>query len=224
MSQEKVREILKRVDDTLRTARFGLEDVLDSSRVRRMSGLRNLIVFGRSVTFVLQNLSSAVPEGEFERWYDPHRKNMQADPLMRYFVEARNNILKQGRLCVSSSAHVTSLSHMDMAKLGRPPVGATSFFIGDELGGSGWTVELQDGTEEKYYVTLPSSIGEVRQQFFDLPDAVEPELRGATVEELSRQYIEKLDELVRNAKRHFLGEIAVVGAKSVNVPYLRRIK
>jgi hypothetical protein len=224
MNLEKIREIFVRADNTLQTAKFGLEDLLDSSPPRRMSGLRNLIVFGRSVTLVLQNLRSAAPEGEFDKWYEPYQEAMKADPLMRYFVEARNVILKQGRLNVMSNSYFHSFSSSDLDKLGRRPAGATGFFVGDTLGGSGWRVPLPDGTVEKYYVTLPASVAEVKQQFFDLPAALDPELRGATVEELSRRYIGKLDVLVQEAKRHFLGGAATTVAKNKSVPYLRRIK
>lgn len=152
-----VEAILQRVEDTLETARHGLSDLLNPSRSRRNTGLRNLITFGRSVSFVIQNLRGV--EGlNFDAWYQPHQDAMKADPLMRYFVDARNELEKQGRLSVATSAHVRSFSSSDMQKFGRPPVGAKAFFIGDHLGGSGWEVELADGTTEKYYVELPSSI------------------------------------------------------------------
>ncbi len=171
-----------------------------------MSGLRNLIAFGRSVTFVLQNLRSVVDgEFDFDAWYEPHQQSLRNDPLMRYFVEARNELEKQGKLCVSTSAHIRSFSSGDIAKFGRPPVGATSFFIGDQLGGSGWEVELADGSKEKYYVELPVSIVEVKQHFSNLPEAMVPELKGATVEDLSQRYIERLTALVIDARKHFLG-------------------
>src|ERR1700754_2975461 len=95
---------LRRVEETLQTAKHGLKDLLDATRERRMAGLRNLIVFGRSVTFVLQNLRSVVGEDEFDRWYKPHQEEMKSSPLMRYFVDARNMLEKQGRLNVATSA------------------------------------------------------------------------------------------------------------------------
>lgn len=36
-----IEAVLLRVDETLQTAKLGLEDLLDTSRSRRMSGLRN---------------------------------------------------------------------------------------------------------------------------------------------------------------------------------------
>lgn len=218
-----IEAVLRRVDETLETARLGLFDLLDTSRSRRMSGLRNLIAFGRSVTFVLQNLRSVVGE-EFDRWYEPHKQSLKSDPLMRYFVEARNELEKQGKLSIATSAHIHSFSSGDIAKFGRPPVGARSFFIGDQLGGSGWEVELADGTKEKYYVELPSSIAQVKQHFSNLPEAMAPELKGATVEDLSQRYIERLAVLVDAARTHFLGASTPHEMGRQRPSHLRRVK
>lgn len=63
--------ILRDVADTLRTAQLGLKDVCSTAEPgRRLPGLRNLVVFGRAVTNVLQNLRSTEPE--FDRWYQPY--------------------------------------------------------------------------------------------------------------------------------------------------------
>lgn len=188
-----------------------------------MSGLRNLITFGRSVTFVLQNLRSVVRE-EFDAWYEPHQESLKNDPLMRYFVEARNELEKQGKLSVATSAHIHSFSTGDIAKFGRPPIGAKGFFIGDQLGGSGWEVELADGSKEKYYVELPSSIAEVKQYFSNLPEAMAPELKGATVEDLSKRYIDRLAALVLAARTHFLGAPTQPIANMQRPSHLRRVK
>jgi hypothetical protein len=218
-----IEAVLLRVDETLQTAKLGLSDLLDTGRARRMAGLRNLIAFGRSVTFVLQNLRSVVRD-EFDRWYEPHQKSLKDDPLMRYFVEARNELEKQGRLSVTTRAYIRSFSSDDIRKFGRPPIGAKGFFIGDQLGGCGWEVALADGSTEKYYVELPSSIGEVTQHFSNLPEAMSPELKGATVEELCQRYIERLTVLVDSARSHFIGVSEKAAEGKQKVPHLRRIK
>jgi len=215
-----------RVEATLETAKHGLADLLDASRGRRVSGLRNLIVFGRSVTFVLQNLRSALPQGEFDAWYHPHQEAMKADPLMRYFVKARNELEKQGKLSVGMSAHIHSFSTNDISRFPRPR-GAKGFFIGDQLGGSGWEVELADGTTEKYYVDIPTSLAEVIQHFTNLPDALASELKGAPVEDLCTRYIERLGGLVEKAKEQFLGaKVKPAGLPSGKQfpSYLKRVK
>jgi hypothetical protein len=143
---------------------------------------------------------------------------------MRYFVDARNELEKQGKLSVATSAHLHSFSTGDIAKFGRRPIGAKSFFIGDQLGGSGWEVELADGSKEKYYVELPTSIAEVKQHFSNLPEAMAPELKGATVEDLSQRYIERLAALVLAARAHFLGTPTPPEIVRQRPSHLRRVK
>jgi hypothetical protein len=193
------------VDETLNTAKLGLSDLLDPSKIRWRVGLRNLIVFGRSVTFVLQNLRG-IQSIDFDRWYSPHQASMKADSLMRYFVDARNELEKQGKLSVVTNTYIKYLSHEEMQKLGPPPAGARNFFIGDEVGGCGWEFELADGRTAKYYVDLPTSIGEVKQEFTNFPIPDTAEFAGKTVEDLCVMYLQKLEELVLAAKKHFLKE------------------
>lgn len=216
-----VEAVMTRVFDTLETAKLGLNDLLDPARNRRMSGLRNVIAFGRSVTFVLQNLRSVAPN--FDDWYVPLQEEMKADPLMRYFVEARNELEKQGKLSITTSTRIHSFSTSDIGKFGPPPRGAKAFFIGDQLGGSGWEVELADGSTEKYYVEIPTSLADVRQQFSNLPDAMDPELRGASIEDLCQRYISKLTQIVDAANAQFASRAVAMTTKKT-VPYLRRIK
>lgn len=218
-------DVLRRAEETLKTARHGLDDLLSSDRSHRFTGLRNLIVFGRSFTWVLQNLRSVIPE-QFDRWYAPEQANLAKDPLMRYFVEARNELEKQGKLSVTTNAVVHSFSpQTDMKKFGPPPIGAKSFFIGDPLGGTGWEVELADGKIEKYYVALPNSIGEVTQHFANFPEAKAPELAGKTVEELCILYLNRLDALLDKARNHFLHEPPRESMGSKRLPsYLRIVK
>ncbi len=202
--KSEIQEVLKRVEETLDTAKQGLSDLVEPSRTRRNTGLRNLIANGRAVTFVIQNLRG-IQGLNFDAWYEPLQLAMKSDPLMRYFIDARNELEKQGKLSVGTRGCIKFSSTDDIKKLGRPPVGAKNFFIGG-LGGSGWEVKLDNGQTEKYYVDLPSSIGELTQHFTNFPAAKAPELAGKSIDDLCTMYIANLDSLVRQAKTHFLGE------------------
>jgi hypothetical protein len=222
--EKKIRLVLQRVDETLQTAKHGYEDLVGSNRSRRFTGLRNLIVFGRSVTFVLQNLKSVVGEQAFEQWYLPKREEMKADPLMKYFVTARNEILKQGKVNVRTSAYIHQFSPLQIDKFGPPPAGAKRFFIGDQAGGTGWEVELLDGSVEKYYVELPASIGEVKQHFADILEVTAPELKGKSVEDFCLLYLTKLESLVDDARMQFLKEeVQRVGGRKLP-SYIKVVK
>ena len=204
MLQKTTSEILKRCDETLATAGFGLEDI-KSSPERRLAGLRNLVVFGRAVTNVLQNLRSTQPD--FDNWYSPFREEMENDPLMNYFYRLRSEILKQGNLGTGSYAHIKSFQFpQDLKKLGPPPPNAKSFFFGDQLGGSGWEVIMDDGSVTKYYVDLPGEIGRVGLLLPEAPDEhLGNKLENKDIEYLGTLYLDYLKRLVQEAKRRFKG-------------------
>ena len=168
--KRKTCDILKSLQDTLNTAEFGYETFTNGSPPQKMVGLRNLVVFGRAVTNVLQNLSNIEPE--FDDWYGKYQDEMKADELMKYFYKLRSEILKEGKLDVGVGVHIKHLSlPNDMSRFGRPPPNAKSFFIGDRLGGTGWVVQLADGSTENYYVDLPSDIGSVTFLFPNPPQS-----------------------------------------------------
>lgn len=50
----------------------------------------------RTVTFILQSNKHLIPE--FDAWYEPWQERLKADALMRWMVDARNKIEKQGDL------------------------------------------------------------------------------------------------------------------------------
>jgi hypothetical protein len=149
---------------------------------------------------------------------------MKTNPLMRYFVNARNALEKQGKLSVATSARLNSFSTSDIKKFGRPPANARSFFIGDQLGGTGWEVELPDGSKVKYYVELPTSMGEVKQQFTDFPVAKAPELADRSVEDLCQAYLAELTQLVAAARNHFIPRSIQADGVKGRARHLRLVK
>ena len=64
----------------------------DGFRLGAQSAIQTL----RSVTFIVQKNKRAIPG--FEKWYGDWQKRLRADALMRWIVEARNRIEKEGDL------------------------------------------------------------------------------------------------------------------------------
>src|SRR6476620_4755237 len=64
----------------------------DAFRVAIQTAIQTL----RTVTFILQSNKRLIPD--FEAWYSPWQDRMKADPLLRWMVDARNKIEKQGDL------------------------------------------------------------------------------------------------------------------------------
>src|SRR2546425_850237 len=62
----------------------------------------------RTVTFVLQKEQDAIPD--FEPWYGEWQKRLKRDDLLKWLVDARNRIEKQGDLETYSSAKISLLA------------------------------------------------------------------------------------------------------------------
>ncbi|MCF7747502.1 hypothetical protein GLP43_07970 [Sulfitobacter sp. M39] len=221
---KEISEIIDRAELVLRAAYAGLEMMRLSSGAKKDLGLRNVLTFGRSVTFVVQNLSSK--SEVFEEWYKPHQDKLKSDPVFSFFRDARNNLEKQGRLEVSTSAQIKRFGDAEMNALSaEKPPGATGFFIGDQLGGSGWEVPLPNGETIKFYVDMPSDVAVVEQTFAG--DLAEKYLGKCdkTALELCERYLAGLSEIVDGAREHFLNQPpAQIYNGNRLPPYIRVVK
>ncbi len=209
MPIKSVSEVLRRAEEVLETARLGLEDLLGPDPRKRLSGIYNVAVFGRSTTLALQNLRSAVDDREhFETWYAGHVERMNSDPLFRYFVELRNEILKEGPPRTSVSFSTRNLTiNPEEARRSAPP-GAETMFIGDRRGGSGYKIRMPDGTLERYYTDLPGGMSaEISPMQLHLPNppvqaSGEP-FEDSSIQALSSLYIDELGRIVADARQTF---------------------
>lgn len=201
--QSTTKSILRDANATLATAEYGLKDLIEGPSDRRLAGLRSLIVFGRAVTNVLQNLRNKEPT--FKKWYSRYKEEMESDPLMKFFYDLRSVILKEGVLNTSNYLHILRLELPDdLNRLGPPPPNAKRFFIGDNTGRSGWEVELPDGSTQKHYVDLPSDIGSIRQGFPETPKShLGRRITSPSIESLSTMYIDYLRKMVQDANKRF---------------------
>lgn len=202
----------REIRDVLSSARQILENALQgeadyrAGAERRLSGLYNAVTSGRSVTFVLQNLSSSVPE--FEDWYAPRRDRMRADPVARHFLDLRNRIEKRGTHgSASSSVNVPSLDPSELMR--NAPSDAKGFFLGDRLGRSGWVVELPDGSESRIYFQPPAS-------FASTTFVLEGAPNGRTVDSLLREWLASVEAMYIDAVETFSDDPAL---KTINRPH-----
>jgi len=137
---------------------------------------------------------------------------------MKYFVEARNNLEKQGRLDVGATANINGSIEDIIRGLGSPPPGTVRYFIGDNAGGSGWEVDIGHGEIVKYYVNFPKSVASVKQVFHSMPDAIPDEIQKMPVDELCEIVLGKLTAILDDAYKVFLSK------QKAKVPYLRLVK
>jgi hypothetical protein len=199
-----VLENIKR--NSLYSAQLGIKLLASEDPHQRMAGLRNVAVFGRSVTFGIQNLKSTeIGEERFNAWYTVKQEEMRADPVMLHFVTVRNEIEKQGLLKVHSSLHIKHFSSQEMRWIMYrfpPPPGYKGFFMADRIGGSGYDVETEDGKIEKLYITVGSVLGSnvtIKVLFADAPQ----ELPDEDVSDLAQHYVDRLTNLVEEAEKEF---------------------
>jgi hypothetical protein len=162
-----------------------------------MMGARNVMVFGRSVGNILEHLRRGEPA--FDAWY----RRYDQEPLMKYIVDFRDRVLKQGELQVRTELHITELHHQALTQsLPPPPPGAKAFFVGDEIGGNGWEVELPGGHIEKFYIQLPRIPGLIVDNVVQFADAP-PEIQGMPIEDACAEAVRFLRRMVEDAEGHF---------------------
>jgi hypothetical protein len=205
MARRDATEVLNNARKVFKTASLGLADLESADPTRRVAGLHNVIVFGRSVTFILQNLRT-VDAAAFDAWYAPYLAEMKADPLLLHFNKLRTELVHEGGAGTTGSITFGS-DPVDLAALmANPPPGATRFFMGDAGNmGIGWEVALPDGSTTKYYVTLPANAQ--IETAMHLPDAPSGHLGkpigDQTAPALARLYLDYIGRLLANADAHF---------------------
>jgi hypothetical protein len=192
-------EAIKSAEERLADAKFGLADMQIPARAR--SGFRNAVVFGRMVTFMLQNMRGHVPG--FDPWYNEIVASLKADPMMKYFSDLRTEIEKTIKPHLGAAFSINKFDTTQLQQIPKPR-GAKSFFMGDSNGGSGWLVELPDGSEEKYYIDLPGD-WDVKAQL-TLPGAPDSFNQDNAID-LVREYPERLGEIVADAKIRFVDAV-----------------
>lgn len=194
-------EILEDVRQTLDSAKLGLEAVHAADPRRRIAGIRNVVTFGKATTDVLRRLKTNEPG--YEAWWEKYSTEMAADPVMKFFYKLRSTILHEGQLPTTSSMSFSGNLDVVLKTWPRPP-GATGVFLGDTLGGWGWTVELPDGSTGKWYVEIPSKSPDfqldIELRFTEAP--IEVQKKSAI--ELCDRYVAYLDAMLKDAVLLFI--------------------
>ena len=85
-------QAVTRAGTMLRMVRQGLRDMQETDQDRILLGFLGVVVFGRSMTLVMQNLRRHDQEA-FDSWYAPWQEEMKGDPLMRYFYVLRTMVI-----------------------------------------------------------------------------------------------------------------------------------
>ena len=117
-------QTVTRAGTMLRMVQQGLRDMQETGQDRILLGFLGVVVFGRSMTLVMQNLRRH-DQDEFDRWYAPWQAEMKDDPLMRYFCDLRTKVIHQdapaiGCLLVGQGEHVPRIGSITVDGLPLP--------------------------------------------------------------------------------------------------------
>lgn len=194
-----VASTIREAEQTLRTAKIGLLDLCGSCRARRLPGLRNLLVFGQAVVDTLGQ--GDMSDKEFGPWFECQRQVIESEPLMQHMAEISRVVLAGMELPGYSSVS-PKFKPTEIARLGRAPAAAKSFFLGDNILGSGWVIGFNDGREERYFTELPEMLS-FDELTAELPVASDRSLQ-LPLEELCAFFFARLERLVADARRKFL--------------------
>lgn len=183
-----VDDILASAYQVLSFARQGAADYAEGG-ARMASGLHNAVTCGRSVTFVLQNLTHKVTG--WEQWYEPIQSSLQADPVAKWFKELRNVMEKQGSV---GPARFKTQIHFDSDVVFEAlPADATGDLSIDAMGRLSYEVLLPDGTKQTIYAQLPPDMARVELELASAPTA-------ASTTELLDHYLTRLGDIVDQAQ------------------------
>jgi len=141
-----------------------------------------------------------IDEERFNEWYKAPQALMAADPLMRWFTDTRNAILKEGPERPGVRVEIRGVY-----ALGDGPPGTVSWFFGDRRGGTGWRVRREDGSIETVYANM-SGDNITTRHYLPTPPSHhlgEP-IHDQSLENLARRYLAFLERLVADAADEFL--------------------
>jgi hypothetical protein len=196
-----IKSIISRCRDALFTARLGIRFLESNDQPTRNAGISNIIVFGRPVTNIMQNLRSKVIG--FDIWHQPYVQSMKNDPVTNFFYKSRSEILKEGKVTPLASGITINGNPYELINRFPKPPRAKGFFIGDSAGRIGWIVETSEGEEEKFFVDMPSDLTgfsmDRTSHFVEAP----PEFWKVPATTLCNKYLDYLEGLIDGAEKAF---------------------
>jgi hypothetical protein len=102
----------------LRATHLGLEDMRGDNHNRHVFGFFALVVFGRSMTLVMQHLRT-YDKSAFDEWYAPWLSEMSGDPLLKWFYALRTQIVHDPGPLIGTLLSATGIGDL-------PPIGSLS--------------------------------------------------------------------------------------------------
>ena len=129
-------------------ARLGYLDWIDKDPLHESVGLQNAIVYGRAALNILSTLKAIYGE-RFTTWYKAIMQALHDDPLMAWYIELRNQVLKEGLPQMQVHGTMANMPDFFERIFADVPEGGVPFLMGEF--GMGWYTPTDDGSNPEIH-------------------------------------------------------------------------
>lgn len=201
---QEVESIVAYVHEALDKAWKGVERIDAGDVLQQSDGVKDAVVWGRTATFILQQLSSRVER--WSEWWEPQVLRMRSDPLLKYFNRLRSVILKTGETQIGFKLlYQPGEQIVKEVLLSSPMPHKDAQLAVNAAIGFCWIYE-QNGERKTVPVPSPTCVGATRHCFMDLEDAEFPsEYATLSLAEALSVYLERIEEIVEATFQRFVG-------------------
>jgi hypothetical protein len=189
--------------ERLKLVKLQILELKKASPYNRQLAITNALSLARSV---YHSLSQLRKQGNVESkaWFKLENEKLATSEINDWLRKARDVSLKEAKPITSMNAYIGNFNTDMMANLVRPP-GATSFFIGDQNGGSGWDITHSDGSTSVVYVNSDKDIPEARIIVWNSSQFAPKGKEQTPVEELFEQYTDEYNKILLDGIKRFSG-------------------
>jgi hypothetical protein len=149
-----VEKVIYNARRNLEIAWLGLDDMSSGDARRERLGLYHAVTYGKSVIDILGNIRAFNVQG-FDDWFTATQNMINDDPLLRWFIDLRNEILKHGPPALYDAISLVNFGEFFGKLFADAPPGSYSFI---SPAGTGWYVEKADGSRDYHYVHAPPEL------------------------------------------------------------------
>ena len=137
----------------------------------------------RNITFALQKEHANNPK--FKEWYNKKQEEMRKDELLKFFIEKRNTIVKEGD--PGNNAFTFYLE----GRLTLPPFEEVGVILTDGI----FTLQGEIKAKTKTGIEIPMEKKIIRTPVF-------PELKSRHVIDACQEYLDKLEALINESQQN----------------------
>jgi hypothetical protein len=190
-----INEIFETALEQLELTELQLKNMENVSPKARKSAAVAAVAMARTSYHSLKKLQEAGQEAR--EWFKKINERLSKSEVSEWVRKTRDRMLKEADLSISSGMHIESFSS---DQIPTPPPNAVSFFLGDEIGGSGWFVLHPDGSESKYYIDVSQTFPESNITSWLTTTDMPGEYFGEPIEKIIQALVEEYRLIIAEGK------------------------